>query len=268
MNDSSKFKQILAKEILLFVGILLLTGLIGFFLFCRNYYYENKVKSNQEMVSKVNLQIGSLPFDKLKVLYRGINEDFVSNYSVNNDKYLIPKKQEQKFLKDYPTATLLPISHKGYSYTHLDIFKKYGGEEIYPKQLPPIPKGFSFRDSTTVFDFVSLSTFRHLLKDDEYKDKLYKTFSEDYDLGTKQSFDSKINAGLKFNSDVVEQKLLGEKQLAQNNINSSKGSIKSHDYIYKFILWTIVLFGIVVYPLRLFVILLKWSFKNVRENAT
>jgi hypothetical protein len=265
MTGTSKFKKTLAREILLFFGVLVLTGLVWLFSFCRNYYYDNRTKSNQEKASAINLQIDSLPSDKLKALFEGTNKDFVSNYSVNNDKYIIPKKEEQEFLKDYPTAILLPISHKGYSYTHLDIFKKYGGHELFPKQLPPLPKGYSFQDSTTVFYFVALKTFRQLLKDNEYKDKFYKTFSQEYDLGTKLSFDSKIDTGLKFNDDVIkrQQKLLNEKQIAQNALNLSKGNIKSNDEILKFLLWTLIILGIIIYPIRLFFILLKWSFKTV-----
>ena len=253
MTDTSKFKKTLAREILLFFGILAFTCLVWLFLFCRDSYYDNKRKSNQEKVNAINLQIDSLPFDKLKVLYEGINEDFVRNYSVNNVKYAIPKKEEQEFLKDYPTAKLLSPSSKGYSF-----------------YKPKVPLRILSKDSTLVFDFVALRTFRELVKENEYKDKLFTTFSQDYDLGTKISFDSKIETGLKFNDDVIklQQKLLDEKQVAQNNLNSSKGNIKSNDEILKFLLCTLVILGIISYPIRLCIILLKWSFKTVRQNAT
>lgn len=268
MTDSSKFRKTLAKEILLFFGILVLTGLVWLFLFCRNYYYDNKTKSNQEKLSALNSQIDSLPFDKLKALYEGINKDFVNNYNVNNDKYIVPKKEEQEFLKDYPTAILLPTSPKGYSYTHLDIFKKFGEDGSLPK--PPLPRGYSLLDSTIVFHFIALKTFRQFLNNDEYKDKLYEKFFQDYDLGTKLSFDSKIDTGLKFNDYITkrEQKLLDEKQIAQNNFNTAKGNVKSNAGILKFLLWTLIILGIIIYPLRLCFILLKWSLKTVRQNAT
>lgn len=267
MTMNLKRKKIIAREILLLFGVLTFTGLVWFFLFCRNYYYDNQTKSNQQKVFEINTRINNFPFDRLNALYEGINKDFVINYSVNDTKYLIPKKQEQDFLKDYPTAKLLPISPKGYSYTHIDVFKKYGGNELYPKNPPPLPKGFSYTDSTTVFNFVTLNTFRDLLKGHEYKDKLYKTFSEEYDLGTKLSFDSKIEIGLKYSNNLIERKrkLLEEKQTIQTKLNSYKSNFKSNDEIFKFLIWTLMILGIIIYPFRGLVLALRWTIRTLKQ---
>src|SRR6266542_1341895 len=253
MIDNPKLKKTLAREVLLFFSVLVLTGLVWISLLIRNYYYDDQTKSSQDKLIKITEHIDSLPSDKIKALYDGVNSDFVVYYIVNNDKYAIPKKEEQNFLKDYPTAKLLPPFPKGYS-----LFK------------PRDPLKILDRDSKLVFDYVESSKFRQLLKDSVYRSKLYSTYSKTYDLGTQLSFEAKVYAGLKFNNEIVkrQQELLHEKQVTQDTLYASKNSIKSNQEVWKIVLWIFIILAIIVYPLRLCFKLLKWSIKTVRQNAT
>ena len=268
MTNTSRLKKTLAKEILLFFGILLLTGLFWIFLLLRNDYYFNKFNSEQEELDSITSQINHLPPDKLKVLYEEISIDFIKKYVVTNDKFIVPKKEDEEFLTIYPTAKLLPISPKGYSYTHLELFEKNGKNETHSK--PPLPRGYLLLDSTLIFDFVDLQDFRKLLRNTEYKDKLYNQFSQKNDLGTKMSFDSEIEIGLKFNDTAIEEqhRLFNKKKKTLEQHNSTIDKIKSKSEMLSLISWILIIQGAVFYPLRLLYILLKWSIKTVRQNAT
>jgi hypothetical protein len=211
-----------------------------------------------------------LPNDKIKALYDGINQDLVVSYLVNGDEYAIPKKEEQIFLKDYPTAKLLSPSSKGYSFfKHTEYNSPLLNEDrllVFQKD----PLRILIKDSTFVFDYLKLSEFKILLKDSSYRSKFYSTFSKDYDLGTRQSFESKIDTGFKFNNNIISKKqnLLNEKQLIQASLSLFKDSINDNKEILNITLWTFLILAIIVYPLRLCFKLLKWSIKTVRQNTT
>jgi hypothetical protein len=310
MTDKPKHKQLIAREILIFFSALALVGLLWLFLFVRNYYYERKIINTQEEIASLTSKIDSLPSDKLEALYDGIKLKFIVNYIVGVDSFFINKKNETEFIKDYPNAKVQPVNISGYSYIknkfkfdYLGAVKAgYTTEEIqiyFTK--PPLPgmtkppilklfghysnnlnemkkngmsdkeiNSFINQDSVFLFDFVGLDKFKECLKDSYYKDKLYSTFSNEFDLGTKASYNSKIEVGLQYTNEILEkkQKFLNEKKDKQSVVEKSKKNILDKNRLAKILLWTSLIVGIIIYPLRLCFLAIKWSVRTVKKNAT
>jgi hypothetical protein len=310
MTDKPKFKQLIAREVLIFFSGLALVGLLWLFLIIRNYYYERKIINNQEEVASITSKMDSLPSDKIEALYDEIKQKLSVNYIVGVDSFTIIKKKESEFIKDYPNAKIQPVNISGYSYIknkfkfdYLGAVKAgYTTEEIqeYLTRPPlpgmpkrPTPKLFNYysnnlkemkesgmsdteinsfinQDSIFLFDFVALDKFKECLKNSYYKDKLYSTFSNDFDLGTKASYESKIEVGLKYTKEILEkkQKFSNDKKDAQSVIEKSKRNIFDKNRLAKILLWTSLIIGIIIYPLRLCFFAIKWSVRTVKKNAT
>ncbi|MBM3414839.1 MAG: hypothetical protein FJY20_00005 [Bacteroidetes bacterium] len=297
MTDKPKIKRLIAREVLIFFVSLTLVGLLWLFLIIRNTYYDTKISSSQKRIASITAQIDSLPTDRLKALYEGIKQKFIVNYIVGADNYNIPKQEEPEFLKDFPNAKPQPSSETGYSYMknkhkfdYIGAVKVgYTSEEIqkylsknyyyYSINLNEIKKnGMSDKDINTLlnqdslflFEYISLDKFKECLKSELYKNKLYEIFSSDLDIGTKASYDSKVDDGLKYESDVIvkREKLENEKKDAQSLIEKGRRNIVEDRQLTNILLWTIIIIGVIVYPLRLCLIAIKWSVTTLRKNAT
>lgn len=121
-----------------------------------------------------------------------------------------------------------------------------------------------------IFDYVDLQKFKDLLTDSIYRNKFYITFYKVYDIGTKLSFDSKIDISLKLNKEITirHQKLLDEKNDCENNLTLSKDKAKSNKTIWSMVLWTLIISLLIAYPIRLCFKIVKWSLTTLRKNAT
>lgn len=115
MKNNLKNKKILAREILLFISILVLNGLVFVFFLLRNYYYERKEVSLQSKLSSISVQIDNLPDNAIKKLYDGLKDYFGVNYIINGKIYTLPKIKETRFLEKHPDAKLLPPHAEGFS---------------------------------------------------------------------------------------------------------------------------------------------------------
>lgn len=176
-NTNISFKKSLAKEVLLFfigVGLLII---VSIFLLVRNFYYNQKVVSNSHKVSSLKEQIDTLPKDNVKELYDKISKYFVITYQVGNKFYTICKEQENNFIDDEygikKNAKLLPNNPVGY---------------FYYKQVDPL--NILGKDSTLVFNYVSLKQFKEYLKNDKYLFNLFSVFSNTEKSITEKVFGS------------------------------------------------------------------------------
>lgn len=279
MSNKLILKKALAKEVLLIFSTLVLTGLIWVFLLIQNSYYDNKKNSFQRKLDLIISQIDTISTDKIKDLYDGIKKDFVRKYIVNSSEYLIPTKEEQAFLKDFPSAKLLSPNIKGYElYNPKDPLKILGVKVIFPdgstadvkeSDLPSAIKAGAKLYSNIVFNYVELSKFKDLIVDSDYKAKLYSTFSKDYDMETQLSYESKINSGLKFNNEsaIRKQRLLEEKQTIEDELQNSNRNIRDDKEVWRVLIWTFVILAIIIYPVRLSFLLLRWSIRTVRQKT-
>ena len=288
ITDKKQLKQTLAKEILIFFGGLGIVLIVLISLILRNSYFDNKVKSCSEKLKTSQIQLNRLPNDYVKDFYDHTNKYFVLNYKLGQDTYAIPKEQEEMFLYDEfgvkKNVRLLPINPKGYSNFHCDIFKKYGGHELYPKRTA------NCTDSTIVFDFVPYEKFLELINSKDYQEKLFSVFSSSnkqfisvtinslienqkfvqleryngiYDLGTLSEFISKINTGLK----VIEElsKLETEIQRQNELILSSNNSLLTSEGIKSILINMLIIIGLLLYPVRLSALLLLWALRTVKK---
>lgn len=292
-TDKTKLKRTLAREILFFFAALGLIGIACGFLMIRNSYYENKANSCFDKIKSLKVEIDSLPKNYIKDFYDKASRYFVVNYNLGQDSYAIPKEQEHAFLYDEfgikKNVTLLPIYPKGYSYFHIDIFKEYGGHELNPKRTS------HSKDSTIVFDFVSVEKFREFVSSEDYQDKLYSVFSNnsgkdefvppldairgDFDpmkpfngtfsLGTLSKFKSKLNIGLKFNSTVVEKqsKILSDIADLKKSITNSKNNKLTPAKVQQNVIYSAIVIGLLLYVLRLSIVLILWALKTMKQNV-
>jgi hypothetical protein len=266
----SKVKKTIAREVLLFFSVVVLVALVWLFLIGLNYYYSTKSSSSEKKRNFINAQLDSLPSDRIKSLYEGIRSVLVTHYLVKEDTFVVAKKFEEEFLNSHPNAKRLPASSKGYS-------RPQTIEYDFPllnKDGLPVPNKDALpilnNDHTFVFDFVELSDFRIFLHDSSYRSELYLTVSKDYDVGSRQSYESKIGEGFKFDDEIYkrQQTLLLEKGAIERAVNSYNSNIKGSSEIWKITLWTFLVLLIIMYPLRFCVRLLTWSVKTIREPNT
>jgi hypothetical protein len=278
-------KKRIAREILIFFGGLVVLCIIWCFLLLRNNYYKTKKSNLKTEIASLAQQLDTLPKDYTKELYDKTSKYFVVNYQVGQDIYLIPKKQEQEFLIDplgiKKKAILLPISPKGYSYTHLDIFKNYGGYELNPKRKPPLPG--IVEDSTVVFDFVELNKFREFLSSPDYRDKFYEIFKKEkfiidgynedglpigtvLDLGSQSDFDTNIQYAIKNHETIATTKNDLVKKIDSKKVNYKNAETNIWDSIKtnRILLTSLIILVALLYAVRLSFILIKWAIKTLK----
>jgi hypothetical protein len=292
-------------------------------LLLRNGYYNSKEKNLKEEITSLTTQLDSLPSDQIKKIYDGLCNNFVVNYKVENDPilaklnheeesvdYAIPKREEQEFLNDNPSAKHLQNYPNGYSYfrTYSVTLKngevvKYSDKSELGKlvkrkyseysDMPDIELGQKIlkkyqqhSDSTIVFDFVDLESFRTFLKSKDYRDKFYQIFkwekylvvdkTEDglpvfkkqiaYDLGSQEVFESSVLLGVKYDNAAIESRNKIEEEINSNkeSIKIATASIWDSERIKWFLLTAVLIIAIILYPLRLTYLLIQWAIKTVR----
>jgi len=286
-----KSKKIIAREILFFFSGIGLIVIIWFILTFSNSYYENKVVNSLDKIKTYQKQIENSPKNYIKEFYDKANRYFVLNYKYKGEYFSIPKEQEKAFLIDEfgnkKNLILMPTFSKGYSYFHKDIFKEFGGHELFPK------KGKK-NDSTVVFDFVSLKEFRKFLTSDDYQNKLYSTFSNGSDsnvwtppvdailsnfdpkqpyngtfsLGSINEFKSKMNIGLKYNLSIHEKNINLKNNIRQlkKTILESRNKILNFEELSNIIFYISLFIVILMYVLRPSIVLIKWALKEIKQN--
>lgn len=255
-------------------------------------YYNNKLKDFEHKSSEISLQLNGLPKDRIKDLYEGLKYKFVENYQVNTDRYSIPKEEEQEFLKDFPRAKHLKIYPKGYSHfktnsisidgqkikyydvaqlgkkikrkfsAYADIPDEQLGQKILKKYPPQ-------SDTAIVIDYVELSKFRISFKNKEFRDILFSSFSDRYDLGTPTEIERKIQEGLKYTNEtkILQDSLEKEKSQILATIKQEELKNLNSSSILNIVAWTGLIFAIILYPLRLCYLLIKWSIVTLKKNT-
>lgn len=245
-----KTKKNIAREIIIFFSTVLLISLILGFIALRNFYYNNRQASLKEKCSSLTTQLDSLPKDHIKALYDGLCLDFYIDYGVGEDIVAIPNRHVKEFLNAYPSAKLQKKHKCGYSYIKAPDSLKISGI-----------------DSTIIFDFVTFGKFEEFLLFKDYRNKLFLTFSDKYDMGSRPSFDSKVQIGLKF-SKVIESKkaeLITKKELTAESLNNAFSNIlDKHDIQYT-LFWITMFLIITIYPARIMFILIRWAFTTIKE---
>lgn len=263
--DRQKRNKIIAREILFFFSALTVLGLLLVFLFFRNQFYDGKISGLKKERLLISAEIDSLPKDRIKALYEGLKLKFIENYEYKGEKYIVLKEEEADFLKSFPNAKRLKIYPNGYSY-----FKgRYPYTEASDNDLLPFPPPKRFdrvtRDSTVIFDFIPVDKFKIFLANRDYRDKLYLTFSNYFDLGEKLEFQAKVKEGMDFNQ-VLTDSLINRKTSLNKKIQISKFSKMKSDEIKNFLLWTAFIVGLLLYPIRIIFIAVKWSIKTIKKN--
>lgn len=209
MKNKSKFKWILAKEILFFFSAIGIVALIWGFLFIRNSFFELKVKSGSAKVLSLQNKLDTLPEDYVSDFYNLTNRYYVVKFKIGDEVFAIPKEQETDFLNDniniQKDLVNIPISQVGYSYykfnylfiepettisysTKLDLSKKI--KNLYSEYATIdditladkiLKKFLKLTDSTIVFDFVSIDKFRDFISSEDYQENLYTVFANNSD---------------------------------------------------------------------------------------
>src|SRR6266536_1284294 len=244
-------KKLIAREVLIFFSAITLILLFWGVLLLRNYYYQLQEDKNKGKLVLLTSELDRLPQDRIRALYDGIKQDFIVRYKIGNQEYDISKKNEKEFLFDEygikKNVDSLPISSLAYS--------KHGD-----------PLQILTKDSLLVFDYIDLEKFRQLIKNTDYRQKLYITFSNDYDLGPISVFESKIQEAIRYTKDIESrrQDLSSEKQLIEKQLSDAKVKQLSTNSIYKIIIWTSLIIGLIVYLLRTIYITIRWSLKTLK----
>lgn len=288
--EMKKARLVIAREIIVLFGGLIMIGVLWGGLHLRNSWYSNKIVSHSEEVIRLTNELDSLPKDYIKEFYDQTARYFVVNYKLGQDSYAIPKEKEQKFLNRFldskPAPVLLPIYPKGYSY-----FKS------------PDPLNILEEDSFVVFDYVKIEEFQQFVASDDYIEKLFLTFDNNpnsqeidwnapldgirqsangnppvfdpmkpytgiFELGTVSEFKSKMLKGLLYTDKIADEKKELEARLdgAKNTMLQSKSSILSSNAILKLIYKSLLVICILLYPVRFSILLLLWAFRVVKEK--
>jgi hypothetical protein len=322
MKDKTLFKKRIAKEILFFFGAIGLVVIVWVSLLLRNTYYSSREKNLKEEMISLKSQLDKLPSDKIKAIYDGLCNNFVVNYRIANDTiledfnqdangyYAIPKRSEDEFLNDFPKAFRLKNYSKGYSYIHKfsvtlkdgEVIRYSDKEELgklvkakYPEysDISDIELGKKIlnkysqhSDSTIIFDFIDLESFRNFLKQKDYRDKFYQIFRWEkylrvtdnqeglpvykrtiaYDLGSNEVFESNVQLGLKYDKGAIETRNKIEQEIIsiEKSVKTAIESIWDAEKIKWFLLNAILIITIILYPLRLTFILIMWAIKTVK----
>ena len=149
-------------------------------------------------------------------------------------------------------------------------------------------------DSTIVFDFVSIDKFRDFVSSEDYQEKLYKVFANNsnkgdwippevlrakfdpmkpyngvFELGTLSEFKAKLSKSLKYNQTIDEEKEKIETEIKRqlDLVSRSEKSLLPTDDIYDILFITIIVIGILLYPVRLSILILLWAVKTIKQKA-
>jgi hypothetical protein len=263
--DKTKLKLIIAKEVLIFFSTFLILALVLAFLYFRNAHFIRTRNSLKEELNSNLSQLSELPTDKIKALYEGVSPFFVIKYQVDKDEYGIPmkngkpyiygvpKKEEERFLKDFPTAKSLKEIDNNYSKELI----------IFHKESIDVSKR-----SIYDFEFVSLNKFKELIKNEDYKNKFYNIFSDEFELGDKSVFDVKIKEGLSYtdSTEIVRNELTKRISKIKESITNENNNIWTDNELITCINYTALAFLIILYPIRITYIILKWSIQTLRQS--
>jgi hypothetical protein len=265
--DGQKRNKIIAQEILLFFTAVAVLGLLWGFLFFRNQFYDSKISRLEKESQLISAKIDSLPKDKIKALYEGIKLKFIENYEYKSENYAVLKEEESIFLKSFPNAKHLKIYPDGYS-----LFKgRYPYTEALDNDMLPFPPPKRFdritHDSTFIFDYIPADKFRIFITNRDYRDKLYLTFSEYFDLGKKLDFEAKVKDGMNFNQ-VLTDSLVNRKTSLNEQIQLYKLSKMNSDEVNHFLFWTTFIVALLLYPTRIIFLAVKWSINTIKKNDT
>lgn len=149
-------------------------------------------------------------------------------------------------------------------------------------------------DSTIVFDFVSIDKFRDFVSSEDYQEKLYTVFANNsdkgdwippevlrakfdpmkpyngvFELGTPSEFKAKLSKSLKYNQTIDEEKEKIETEIKsqQDLVSRSKNSLLPTDDIYGILFITLIVIGILLYPVRLSALIILWAVKTMKQKA-
>ncbi len=244
-------KKIIAKEFLLLLLSILLVVIVWVVIIVSNNFHEKQILSSTKRQNELFIKIKNSPKDRIALLYDGIRENLTLNYSVEGKKYRIPIKHQKTFLSDYPSANIKNGSTNGYVCSESTRVDDYG--------IPILE---------CEFDYVNLKRFSELLKDSTYKMKFFYRFSKDYDLGTYESFLSKISISQNVTIDNQRniKNLLKEKQNISASIIKSMNSIFSDEEISRILFTLSIVILIIIYPIRILFKVTIWSVKAIKEN--
>ena len=93
--NRQKRNKIIAREILLFFSALTVLGLLWVLLFLRNQFYDSKISGLEKEMLLTSAKLDSLPKDRIKALYEGLNLKFIENYEYKSEKYAVLKEEKE-----------------------------------------------------------------------------------------------------------------------------------------------------------------------------
>ena len=140
--------------------------------------------------------------------------------------------------------------------------KLYG---YYDKaKVPPL---FLLENSERTFFFpISEGEFRTAMENTDYKDKIYLTASETWDVGTKSEFDSKIEDAIKHGQERTKEKesLIKEREAKKDKRWECESAVMSGSKISEIIIWLSLILLALLYPIRGCILVILWAVKTVK----
>ena len=253
--------NIFVREVIIFFSAFLLVIMIGVFLVASNQYYKKKINSLQNKLIHTRIMLDSLPEDNVRTLYENVRYQLVVNYKDGEENYLIPKKEEEAFLLKRPEAVKAPIAQNGYAYFKGDspfqnIFSVNSSEKNQISEKS---------DSSLVFEYVNYDKFKEYLKNNDYKEKFYKTFSRIYDWGSQISFNSKVDSGLidSDNIEVLKSELNIQAKHLELEIKRFNKAGLDVEEVWDILLIALAIILVLIYPLRFLILGIRSLLKRV-----
>ncbi|KGK29579.1 hypothetical protein Q4599_02005 [Cellulophaga lytica] len=291
----NKTKKIVAKEILIFFGTLLLSLLFLAGLMLYKQYLIRDTEKKSKLITELESEKKSLPSNRVNALYEnGLKNELFYYYKLGMDTVAVSKKHQEEFLVDeygiaknvrqlenhkeyfswFPSTTInlegKKITYKNYlelSNQVKQIYPTYKNIEANALVDKIKAKFVSKKDSSLVFDYVNYEEFRVLLENKRYRNNLYQFMNKEFDMGTLAEYEKKIAEGLEYDENVIKRSKSIETQLTKikQELKNRKSSLmdKSETFRMTFITW-LVLIGI-AYPMRWTFKILKWSVNTVQK---
>ena len=240
--QSQKIERIIAKEIILFFSAIVIIAIIWGILLLRNYYYENKTTSLNENKSSIDLQLDSL--EKNSKIYNTFSANLKGLYELlKKNKSDVP----DTFISFETTLFEEESANLYYQY-----LKKIGIE--VPSDYDKFCATYGIGKEKSQLIHEALIDFHVTIKA-----KPHLTIKEIYFKFPEFNNDSTI-----LNTVYVYSNKLKEKVTTENLITKVKDDLLNKNDIQRVLFWSTFIILIILYPVRLCYLLLKWSIKTLK----
>ena len=265
-----KFKQTLAREVIIFFLAIALIALIFGFLLLRNNYYNNRISSYGNKTSLLKSELDSIlketsikfPSNESSTDY--VNKTFKVMQVAYGKEFILDDKTFRSKIQSDPNYANKVYQVMQYKYGDeftLDIqtfYDKIGLKKGQLGILPKLPDGFT------------------LVEDKAREHKLHQAFL-DFDVTIKAkpklSKTDIFNKFPEFNNDTAILKvaytysaLLKEKEINEQTLSNAYESHLDKRDIKLTLFWIALFIVIIIYPLRICYALIRWAYRTLKEG--